>query len=246
MLNKVAVVTGAGSGIGRAIATRYLSEGAKVVVFGRARAPLEEIEAAAPARVLVVEGDVRNTADLEQLARATTRRFARVDVLVPAAGCARYSPIAESSIAHLAEQFDVNVTGASETVRVFLSELATQSSIIFITDALNRLGQPGLGAYLASKAAVASLARTLAVELAPRGIRVNCLAAGPVDTALWAKLGLAPAKAQKLTAELVKRTFDGKFVSVESVAESAVFLASDAASSIRGQEIVCDGGMTIA
>jgi NAD(P)-dependent dehydrogenase (short-subunit alcohol dehydrogenase family) len=245
MLNKVAVVTGAGSGIGRAIAAAFLNEGAKVVLFGRTRAPLDEFAETAPARVLVVEGDVTKTDDLEQLARTAVRRFARVDVLVPAAGMARYVPFVESSRSQIAEQFEVNFTGAAETVRVFLPSFTPQAVVLFIGDAHGQAGHQGLGIYHAGKAALASLARTLTVELAPRGIRVNCLSPGPVDTALWTKLGLPESKAKKLVAGLCERTLDGNFVSAAAVAETAVFLASDAASHIRGQEIVCDGGFTI-
>ena len=246
LLNKVAVVTGAGSGIGRAIAEQFLNEGAKIAVFSRTRSQLEEIEELAPARVLVVDGDVTNSADLEQLAAATARRFGNVDVLVPNAGIARVVPFAECTQERIQEQFDVNFTGAFQTVRTFLPHLNRNSSVLFITTFLTQVGFPGLSIYNASKAALKSLTQTLALELADQKIRVNCIAPGPIATPLWGKVGLSE-NVLKQTAETInQKLIPGKFGQPEDIAEAAVFLASDASHNIFGQEIVVDGGYTIA
>ena len=246
LLNKVAVITGAGSGIGRAIAVRFLNEGAKVAIFGRRRAPLDEVAELAPARVLAVEGDVTRSADLEQLVKTTNRRFGHVDVLVPAAGMARLVPPAECSPADIAEQFAVNFTGAIETVRLFIPSLASPAAVLFVTGSLATSGQPGLGLYNASKSALAAFAQSLAVELAPRKVRVNCLSPGPVDTPFWGKLALSTAKLKELSEELARRSLTRTLGNADDVAEAAVFLASDAAKSICGQEIICDGGYSVA
>lgn len=245
LINKVAVVTGASSGIGRSIAEHYLNEGAKVVVFARRSEPLEELEAQFPARTLIVDGDVTSEADLKRLVEATQRRFGRVDILVPNAGMARVIPIEDSTREAINETFDVNFHGAMQTVRTFLPDLNQGSAIIFITTFLTQVGFPGLAAYSASKAALKSLAQTLAAELGPRGIRVNSIAPGPIATPLWNSVGLNEeqlnAVAETVTSRLIPQTF-GK---PEEIAEVAVFLASDAARNIFGQEIVVDGGYTI-
>lgn len=244
LLNKVAVITGASSGIGRSIAETFLHEGAKIAIFARSRGKLEEIEARAPARVLVVEGDVTRGEDLAGLVAAATRRFGGVDVLVPGAGIARVVPFAESTPEAVREQFDVNFTGALETARLFLPHLNRNASVLFITAFLTQVGFPGLAIYNAGKAALKSAAQTLALELAGRKIRVNCIAPGPIATPLWGKLGLPEDVLQQTAGKISERLIPGKFGRPEDVAETAVFLASDAAANIYGQEIVVDGGYT--
>lgn len=244
LFNKVAVVTGASSGIGRSIAEHFLNEGAKVVVFARRSELLEELEARYPARTLVVDGDVTSEIDLQRLSEATQRRFGRVDILVPNAGLARVIPLEASSRAAIDETFDVNFHGALQTVRAFLSELSEGAAIIFVTTFLTQVGFPGLAAYSASKAAVKSLAQTLAVELGPRGIRVNSIAPGPIDTPIWSQVGLDEAQLEGVAGQITQRLIPGAFGKPEDIAETAVFLASDAARNILGQEIVVDGGYT--
>jgi len=245
LLNKVAVVTGAGSGIGRAIAERFIHEGAKVVVFSRSRGPLDEIEAIAPARVLAVDGDVTRSADLDRLVEATRRRFGQVDMLIPNAGIARVVPFADCTPEVIAEQFDVNFMGAVQTVRAFLPVLGSPSSVLFITTCLSHTAFPGLAAYNASKAALSALARTLSKELAPQGIRVNSLAPGPITTPLWGTVGLSDDALQAAAGQICSRLNSGEFGQPQDIAEAALFLASDAARNVHGQEILVDGGYTL-
>lgn len=245
LFNKVAVVTGASSGIGRSIAEFYLNEGAKVVVFSRRREQLEELESRYPARTLVVDGDVTNESDLDRLAEATERRFGRIDVLVPNAGMARAISLEQSTRDAINETFDVNFHGALQTVRTLMPLFNDSAAIIFITTFLTQIGFPGLAAYSASKAALKSLAQTLAAELGPRGIRVNSIAPGPIATPLWDSVGLSRDQLQSVAEGITKRLIPQAFGKPEDIAEVAVFLASDAAQNIFGQEVIVDGGYTL-
>ncbi|MBK6905799.1 MAG: SDR family oxidoreductase [Rhodocyclaceae bacterium] len=245
LAGKVAVVTGASSGIGRSIVERYVANGATVVAFARSQAALDELAKAHPGKVLAVAGDVTREADLQRLVKATVEAHGGVDIVVPNAGIARVIGVDDSTAAAFAEQFSVNLYGAAETVRLFLPHIRKGGSVQFITTFLTQVGFPGLAIYSASKAALKSFAQTLAAELAPRGIRVNSIAPGPIATPLWGTVGL-PADVLGGVAEKINaRLMPGAFGQPEDIAETSVFLASDAAKNIFGQEIVVDGGYTI-
>ncbi len=141
---KVAVVTGASSGIGRAIAERFLAEGACVAVFARREAALREIAARHPDRVLAVPGDVTRAGDLARLAAEAVARFGGVDIVVPNAGIAKAVPFADSTPEAIDEQFRVNLTGAVETVRQFLPHIRQGGAVLFLTTFLTQVGFPGL------------------------------------------------------------------------------------------------------
>lgn len=242
---KIAVVTGASGGIGRSIVDGYVREGATVVAFGRDSSSLGSLEAAHPGKVLAVTGDVTRPEDLERLRKTTVDRFGAIDILVPNAGIARVVSFQDSTADAFATQFAVNLFGAAETARLFVPHIRKGGSIQFITTFLTQVGFPGLAIYSASKAALKSLSQTLAAELAPIGIRVNSIAPGPIATNLWGTVGLAPDTLNAVAETINARLMQGKFGQPEDIAETSVFLASDAARNIYGQEIVVDGGYTI-
>ncbi len=243
---KTAVITGASSGIGRAIAERFLAEGAQVALFARSRAPLEEIAARHPGRVLVVPGDVTRPDDLARLAAEVQARFGGLDSVVPNAGIARALPFTDSTPEAIDEQFRVNFTGAVETVRQLLPQIRQGGTVLFLTTFLTQIGFPGLAIYGASKAALKSFAQTLALELAPRGIRVNSIAPGPIETPIWGSIGLPPDALATVAKQVTARLMPGRFGLPEDIAATAAFLASEEARNIFGQEIVLDGGYTVA
>lgn len=242
---KTAVVTGASSGIGRAIVEQFIAEGAKVFAVARNTEPLKAMEATYPGQVSAISCDVTRQDDLRQLVETVLKNTDAIDILVPNAGIARVVTFEDSTAAAFAEQFSVNLFGAAETARLFVPHIRKGGSIQFITTFLTQVGFPGLAIYSASKAALKSLSQTLAAELAPKGIRVNSIAPGPIATPLWGTVGL-PADTLGVVAEKINaRLMQGEFGHPEDIAETSVFLASNAAKNIYGQEIVVDGGYTI-
>lgn len=245
LLNKVAVVTGANSGIGLSIASHFLAEGAKVVGFSRSTENLNELAAQYPDRLVVEVGDVTKSADLQRLADTAVARFGAIDVVIPNAGIGQVVPFADSTEDVINHQFSVNFMGTAQTVRACLPHMNEGSAIIFITTFLTQVGFPGLSVYNASKGAVKSLAQTLAAELAPQKIRVNSLAPGPTNTPLWTRVGLSPEQLGAMAEQVTARLMTDQFGDCADIANTAVFLASDEAKNIYGQEIVVDGGYTI-
>ncbi|MDH4981698.1 SDR family oxidoreductase [Hyphomicrobium sp. D-2] len=242
---KVAVITGASSGIGRAIAERFLENGYRLALMARSEEGLLEIKRKSLENVIVVPGDVTKAESLDRLVEQAIKTYGAVDVIIPNAGAAKVVPFTESGPDAIAEQFNLNFVAATETVRKFLPHIAPQGSVIFITTFLTTVGFPGLAIYNSSKAALKSFAQTLAVELAPQGIRVNSIAPGPIGTPLWGKVGL-PADVLASVAEAVNaRLMPGRFGEPADIADTALFLASPGAKNIYGQEIVVDGGYTI-
>ncbi|MBI3329286.1 MAG: SDR family oxidoreductase, partial [Nitrospinae bacterium] len=235
----------ASSGIGQSIAAHYLAEGAKVIIFSRNAAKLEAVAAESPANVLVVAGDVTRSEDIHRLVDAAVERFSKVDIVVPNAGIAKVAPFADCTEEVINYQFGVNFMGAAQTVRAFLPYINEGGVILFITTFLTQVGFPGLSVYNASKAALKSLAQTLAAELAPRKIRVNSIAPGPIATPLWPAIGLPHEQLQAVAAQVTARLMPGHFGAPEDIAKAAVVLASDDVKNIYGQEIVVDGGYTI-
>lgn len=242
---KTAVVTGASSGIGRAIVERFVAEGAKVFAFARNAEALKALEAAYPGQVVALTGDVTRQADLRQLVESVLQHTDAIDILVPNAGIARVVGFEDSTAEAFSEQFSVNLFGAAETARLFVPHIRKGGSIQFITTFLTQVGFPGLAIYSASKAALKSLSQTLAAELAPRGIRVNAIAPGPIATPLWGTVGLPADTLGVVAAQINARLMQGKFGEPADIATTSVFLASDEAKNIYGQEIVVDGGYTI-
>lgn len=187
---KVAVVTGGNSGIGLATAKRLQQEGARVAIAGRSKKTLDEAVKAIGNGVLAIQGDVAKIADLDRLYSEVSEKLGKIDVLFVNAGVAKFAPLAETSETTYDEQFNINIKGAYFVIQKAIPLLTDGASIILNTSVADSQGVAGSSAYSATKAALRSLARTAAAELAGRGIRVNAVAPGPIVTPIFERTGL--------------------------------------------------------
>jgi NAD(P)-dependent dehydrogenase (short-subunit alcohol dehydrogenase family) len=240
---KVAVVTGGNSGIGLATAKRLQEEGAKIAISGRSKKTLDEAVRMIGNGVVAVQADVAKLTDLDKLFAEVSRKLGKIDVLFVNAGIVTFAPFAETSESAYDEQFDINIKGAYFTIQKALPLLNDGASIILNTSVADRKGTVGASAYSATKAALRSLARTVAAELAGRGIRVNTVAPGPIVTPIFGRAGLPKEAVDEIAKEIVAKVPMKRFGQPEEVAATVAFLASQDASYITGVEINVDGGL---
>lgn len=228
LLNKVVVITGAGRGLGRAIAELFLQEGARIVVLSRTRSELESLEQVAPARVVPVVADVTQSDDLVRLADTVSRRFRQIDVLCPFAGNIRFSEPNNPDEQTERQQYDLHVWSVLQTTQKLIPACAPQSSIIFPTAAPVFQELAGLEMFAAQKAMISAMAHSFSRSDKSGNIRYNCLACPPVKTSGWELPEL-----RKLSS-----SSDWKWLGSEEVAQSALYLASDSSRNLNGQELV--------
>lgn len=239
---KVAVVTGGNSGIGLATAKRLQEEGARVAISGRSRQTLDEAVRTIGNGVVAVQADVAKPADLEKLYAEVKEKLGKIDVFVNA-GVAKFAPLADTSESLFDENFDINVKGAYFTVQKALPVLNDGASIVLNTSVADQKGNPGSSAYSATKAAMRSLARTAAAELVGRGIRVNAVAPGPIETPIFGRTGLPKEQIEAFAQGIAASVPMKRLGRPEEVAAAVAFLASQDASYITGTEINVDGGL---
>ncbi|GAB2634674.1 SDR family NAD(P)-dependent oxidoreductase [Nocardia goodfellowii] len=237
--DKIALVTGGSSGMGSAAARRLVAEGAHVVVTGRDKARLDAIVAELGDRVLGVPGDVTNLTDLDNLVAAVRDRFGRLDVVFANAGIGAFQPLDAVTEDEFYRVVDSNFKGAFFTIQKSLPLLSDGGAIVINASFALHRGSPGAALYSASKAAVQNLTRTLAAELAPRGIRVNSISPGYIDTPAF-RAEASP----EIRAAAGSSVATGRVGTPEEVAAAVAFLASGEASYINGHELLVDGGLT--
>ncbi|MFH9426518.1 SDR family oxidoreductase [Streptomyces sp. NPDC017529] len=238
---KTAVVTGGGTGIGLAAAVRLAAEGAHVFITGRRNAVLEAaVETIGPARATAVVGDMTDLADLDRLYATVRSRGRGLDVLFANAGTASFATLQQVTEEHFEEIFGVNVRGTLFTVQKALPLLNEGASVILNSSVRADDGVTAFGTYAASKAAIRSFARTWANELKDRGIRVNAVSPGTIDTPGLDAVGAADAPLTK--SQFAAGVPLGRIGHPDEVANVVAFLASEQSSFILGANLYVDGG----
>ncbi|MEU6675880.1 glucose 1-dehydrogenase [Streptomyces sp. NPDC046925] len=244
---RTALVTGGGSGLGRAMALAFAAEGANVVVAGRTEGPLKEtvglIEDAG-GTALAVTADVSRSADLAALVDAAVGRFGSLDVAVNNAGVLRAGqPVAELPEEDWRTMLDINVTGVLLALQAEVKQMRTQPNGGAIVNIASTLGahirRPGTTAYAATKAAVSALTKGAAAEHVRDGVRINAVSPGSSDTSMSLQGGESEAER---TERMKTATPLGRVSSTEEVAAAVLYLASDESASVVGADLVIDGG----
>ena len=242
LANKTAIITGGGSGIGQASAIAFHKEGSNVVLFGRRKYKLEETAQKLGSRVLIIEGDMNQTKDLDRLVQEAQSKFQRIDILVNNAGIFNGAPLHEISDEQYDEMMNINMKAVFQLTRKVLPVMMEQKggSIIHISSILGIIAVPGVSAYNISKGALNQLNRSIAVEYGSYGIRSNSICPGLIETDMTSDL----MKDETLMEEWSKDYPIGRFGRPEDVANACLFLASDESSFVTGTVLPVDGGFT--
>ena len=246
MKNQTYLITGGTTGIGLATAQHLSAGGAKVIVTGRNPETLAAARSALPAGSVILKSDSASLAEAQGIGRELQKLgLARLDGAFFNAGIGQFGPIEAMTPQHFDDMFGVNVRGLYFQLQSVLPLLANPSTVLFNASVVAELGFPTTSLYSATKAAVVSLGKSLAVELAPRGIRVNTLSPGPIRTPIYQKLGF-PADAQKgFEDSMAAQSLFKRFGEADEVAKLARFLLTADSSYIIGENVTIDGGVRL-
>lgn len=242
---KVVVVTGANSGIGETVAVQFQRAGAKVFGVARRKEALEAARAKHPQLGWLL-ADVAQPSQINAALAAVVKEAGRLDVLVNNAATFALGPIEQSSEQMIRGQFESNVFGLVYSTQAALAALkASKGTIVNISSAAGHKPIPGGSIYAATKAAVESLTRSWALELAPSGVRVNAIAPGPTETPVFDKIGMPPEMVPEVKKEFVKQVPLGRIASTDEVARWVVQIADPSVTWMTGQVLSIDGGMSL-
>lgn len=245
MKNKTILITGGTTGIGLATAQHLQAQGARVLVTGRNPETLAAARTALGANAVALASDSASLADAKGLGSAIQKHAAKLDGVFLNAGIGQFGPIEAMTPQHFDDMFNVNVRGVFFQLQSLLPLLGNPSSVVLNASVVAQLGLPHTSIYSATKAAVVSLGKTLAAELAPRGVRLNTISPGPITTPIYGKLGF-PAEAQKgFEDSMAAQALLKRFGTADEVAKLAHFLLSGDSSYITGAEFLIDGGLRL-
>jgi len=239
---KIAVITGATSGIGLATAKRFVSEGAYVFITGLYQKEVDVAVSDIGKNVSGIQSNVSNVADIDKMYDIVKDQKCHIDILFANAGIIEFAPLGEISEEHFDKIFDIDVKGLLFTVQKALPIIQDGGSIILMASVGSSKGSAVLSVYHAAKAAVRSFARSWSLNLNQRNIRVNAISPGPIDTPFVNRV-LNDQQTEKFLKNSVNSTSIGRMGSPDEVAKAVSFLASDDSSYITGIELFVDGGM---
>lgn len=243
--DKIALITGGNSGIGLATARLFREHGARVAITGRDPASLRQAQEILGDDTLVLQSEAGKLDHIERAMAAIRERFGRLDIVVANAAVALPMPFDQVTEAQFDEINAINYKGVFFTIQKALPLLAKGGSVIVTTSISNQAGAPNFSVYAAGKAALRSLVQSLSLELIERGIRVNAISPGPIDTPGFGRWDIPQEAVQAIREEFVRRSPSKRFGRPEEVAQVALFLASADASYVVGAEIVVDGGFSL-
>jgi NAD(P)-dependent dehydrogenase (short-subunit alcohol dehydrogenase family) len=239
---KTALITGGTTGIGLATAKLFINEGARVIVTGRAAATIKTAQADLGDNAIVVRSDATSLPDMDALAKTVKETFGKLDVLFVNAGYGRFIPFESVTEEVYDEMLNLNAKGPYFIAQKLVPLMPEGSSVIFTTSMANVKAVAPLSAYGAAKAALRSITRSLASELLPRGIRVNAVSPGPIEsTDILQKAGMPKEAADKAYVEMAQSVPMKRLGRPEEIAKAVAFLAIDATYT-TGIELPVDGG----
>lgn len=246
MKDKTILITGGTTGIGLATAQLLAKEGAKVIVTGRNPETLAAAKDLLPKGVVILKSDAGSLSDAQALGEEVKKHTSKLDGAFLNAGVGQFAPIEAATPKQYDDMYNINVRGPFFQLQSLLPLLANPSSVVFNASIAGSIAFPTTALYSGTKAVIISFGKTLAVELAPRGIRVNVVSPGPIETPIMKKLDL-PAEVQKGFEEtILAKSFLKRLGKPEEVAKAVRFLLSEESSFVIGSEVIVDGGVRLA
>jgi NAD(P)-dependent dehydrogenase (short-subunit alcohol dehydrogenase family) len=240
---KVVVIAGGNSGIGLASAVAFAQEGARVVVTGRDVSTLRSAQAEIGASAIAIQSDVQDLKASAALIERVRADYGRIDVLFVNAGIGKFVPFEAVTEENWDQMMGVNLKGPYFLIQSALPLMGSGSSIVLTSSIGHCKGLPGNSVYAASKAGLRSLARNLGAEFVGRGIRVNCVSPGPIDTPIFTRSGIPEAQLEGMREMIRGQVPMKRFGTSEECARAVLFLASSEASFITGVDLLVDGGV---
>lgn len=241
--NMKCVITGGTSGIGLATAQTFLLEGAEVFIVGRDNDKLAGVKTHLGENVETIHADVSAVEQIQNIFEGFDDKS--IDILVVNAAIAKPLPFELVTEENFDMTVNINIKGTFFTIQKALPFMKNNSKIIVITSISNQMGSPNFSVYAATKAALKSLVKTLGLELIEKGIRINAVSPGPIETPMYEKFGIGDDMINGIKQQISEKSPIKRFGSVEETAKSILFLASDDSSYIVGEELVIDGGMSL-
>jgi NAD(P)-dependent dehydrogenase (short-subunit alcohol dehydrogenase family) len=244
LANKTALITGGNSGIGLATAKLFVAEGARVIITGRNKETLDAAAKELGPNAFAIVADTTDVAATEAAVKKGVERFGKLDIVFANAGIAGNTPVGGTTLAAFENVIRTNLTAVFFTVQAAVAQMNDGGSIILNGSVISVLGIPGYSAYGAAKAGVRAMARIMASELSPRGIRVNVVAPGAIRTPIWGAAIATPEAEKAFEKRIALSTPLGRLGEPDHISKTVLFLASDEAAHVQGQELFVDGGAT--